>query len=288
MSNKLTIFGSAFKYGQAIDGVQKAPSLISSLGISNKLITLGNKVRHYGIIHPELRDTPGRTLGLYAANLARKVYQERVDGRRILNIGGDHTVAIGSINGILEHDPSTIVLYIDAKPDLNILASGLDLNHMVVSFLTGRENYQISQSKYLRPKLNLKNMAFIGVRDMCKCTTRTLESNNALYWCSDFINRSCGKTIINHTLDQLDPHQTRPIHVSLDMNVFGKEHAPGCGTLVKGNVNPNDVFSMLDTLRMTKRVVGMDVVEVNPLLDPSGKTVKLAMSCMERLFDNKT
>ena len=64
MNNKLSVFGSAFKYGQTKDGVQLAPSVLSKMGLSKKLSNLGNKVKHFGSLYPKDKDNNLRTVGL--------------------------------------------------------------------------------------------------------------------------------------------------------------------------------------------------------------------------------
>ena len=82
---------------------------------------------------------------------------------------------------------------------------------------------------------------------------------------------------LKYTLNKLDPTGIKPIYVSFDIGIIGND-----------NLEENEALTMLDYLNSTKRVIGMDMVEVNPTLDKSGKTVKLAMNCIERLFYNKT
>lgn len=289
-TNKITVFGSAFRFGQPKDGVQKAPGVISKAGISGQLINVGNKVRHYGMIYPELRDTIDRMVGLYNANLARKVFQERESGRKIVNIGGDHSVAIGSINGVLEHDPDTIVIWIDAHADINTMASSPSGNFhgMPLSFLTGLDNpRKLSQSKYLNPKLRFDSLALIGIRDLDKFEDDIINKYRILNYSSNDIKMVGGRDVINRTLAELDPRAEKPIYVSFDIDVFDPEVVKGTGTLAKNGIRLVNAYDMLDCLRDTGRVIGMDMVEVNPELDRKGITTMMAMACIERLFDNR-
>jgi arginase len=288
-TNKLTIFGSAFRFGQLKDGVQKAPGVMSKAGISGNLINVGNKVRHYGMIYPELRETVDRMLGVYTANLARKVFQERKTGRKIVNLGGDHSVAIGSINGVLEHDPDTIVVWIDAHADINTMSSSPSGNFhgMPLSFLTGLDSpRKLSQSRYLSPKLRFDSLALIGIRDLDQFERNVVVGNRIVNYSSEDVKRDASG-VIDNALAKLDPQANRPIYVSFDIDVFDPTVAKGTGTLAKNGIRLVNAYSILDYLRDTGRVIGMDMVEVNPELDSTGITTKIAMSCIERLFDNR-
>ena len=291
LTNKLTIFGSSFKFGQMKDGVQKAPSEMSELGIASKLISLGNNVRHYGMIYPKRKDTTNRTVGYYTANLARKVFQERKDNRRILNIGGDHSVAIGSINGILEHDPNTIIIWIDAHSDINTIESSPSGNFhgMPLAFLTGLDNpTKLSKSKYLNPKLKFDSLALLGIRDLDKFEKDIIKRHNILNFTTSDIKKKGYNYTMYNALANLDPTSSRPIYISFDIDVLDPDIAKGTGTLAKNGVSVENIFGVLDYLRNTGRVIGMDMVEVNPALDTSGDTVRIAMQCIERVFDKRT
>lgn len=288
-TNKVTVFGSAFKFGQPKDGVQKAPGVMSKAGISGDLIKVGNKVRHYGMIYPDMRETPERTVGLYTANLARKVFQEREGGRKIINIGGDHSVAIGSINGVLEHDPDTIVVWIDAHADINTMSSSPSGNFhgMPLSFLTGLDNpRKLSQSKYLIPKLRFDSLALIGIRDLDQFERDVIRKHQIVNYSSSDVKKDASGVICN-SIAKLDPQGNRPIYVSVDIDVLDPEIAKGTGTLAKNGIRLVNAYDMLDCLRDTGRVIGMDMVEVNPELDKTGITTTMAMSCISRLFDNR-
>ena len=288
-TNKLTIFGSAFRFGQLKDGVQKAPGVMSKAGISEKLINVGNKVRHYGMIYPDMRETPERTVGLYTANLARKVFQERESGRKIVNIGGDHSVAIGSINGVLEHDPDTIVIWIDAHADINTMISSPSgqFHGMPLAFLTGLDSpRKLSQSRYLIPKLGFDSLALIGIRDLDQFERNVVIGNQIANYSSEDVKRDASG-VIERAVARLDPDAKRPIYVSFDIDVFDPEVAKGTGTLARNGIRLVNAYDILDYLRDTGRVIGMDMVEVNPELDRTGVTTMMAMACIERLFDNR-
>jgi arginase len=281
LNNKLTIFGSAFKYGQPYDGVELTPAIMSAMGLAKNLVMAGNKVRHYGMMYPKIKETTLRTTGLFCANLARKVYLERKDDRRIINIGGDHTVSIGSINGVLEHDPDTIVIILDWHNDMN---SHGPLHRIPFAFLTGSaDTHDLSKSKYLKPKLKHNQMAYIGIMKHYRDNMPSIEGITCRT--ADFVEQYGGGAAVEFVLDRLDPLKQKPIFVSLDMTVVDLMH--NVESLPYHSISTNQTLEIMDALRKTKRIIGMDMVEINASFDKKNKAIKFGMQCIERLFTQK-
>ena len=109
--NGISIFGSAFKYGQRLNGVDKAPLVLKQLGLIDVIKKQGYDV-NYNIYYPRKKDLK-IIADDYYTELAKNIYKERKRGNKIINIGGDHSVAIGSINEVLKFDPDTIIIWYD-------------------------------------------------------------------------------------------------------------------------------------------------------------------------------
>ncbi len=289
LTNKLTIFGSAFRYGQQKAGVELAPSLMSTLGISRNLIKEGNKVKHFGMNYPLLKESVERTVGFYNQRLAKKVYRERRAGRKIINIGGDNSTSIGTINGVLKHDPNAIVIWVDAHPDINTQGSSPsgNMHGMPVAYLTGLEDpFSISRSPILKPKLDYNRLAYIGIRDLDPFERYIIEEKNILnYPRREFLNDNI-YDILDDMMERMDPRGEKPIHLMFDIDAVDPFFAPGTGTPVDNGLHVADAFGMCEYLAETRRVVSMDMVEVNPELDRDGMTTDLAMQLVKKTFAN--
>jgi len=290
--NNVTIFGSAFKYGQKKDGVERAPIVMDNAGLVDRLTKAGNTVKYFGPVYPEREDVPiPKIVGSYAANLTRKIYQERLEGNKIINIGGDHSVAIGSINGVLRHDPETIIVFIDAHADINTFESSPsgNMHGMPLAFVTGLEDSDKlgSSNKYLVPRLRFDRLGYIGIRDLDPFEKEIIKKHKIINYSSDDVMKQGGEFIAEKVIRKLDPSGKRPIHVSFDIDVFDPSVVCGTGSLAENGIGIVEAYRMLTYLRNTGRVVGMDMVEVNPSLDNNGVTVYLAMSCIEILFDQR-
>ena len=90
---RISIFGSAFKCGQRLNGVDKAPYRLKELGLVETVEKCGYRVDNYDIYYPTKKRDKLRTLGHYSAEMAKRIYKQRKKGNKIINIGGDHSVA---------------------------------------------------------------------------------------------------------------------------------------------------------------------------------------------------
>jgi arginase len=296
-SNLVTIFGSCMRHGQPFKGVEKAPLFLSKHGIAGKLVEKGNKVKHFGFKYPKIRDTKERTIGLFSAQLAQNVYRERRRcNRRILNIGGDHSVAIGSINGILENDPDALIIWVDAHADLNDKQTSEtgNIHGMPLAYLTGCENPNVpgfSMSKYVRPKLDKDSVVYIGLRDVDFHEKEKIAQNNMTHYTSEEVASFGATEIINDALALKDPMGTRPIYLSFDIDSIDPRWTPSTGTPVSDGMSIYNAMDLCRTLNMTKRVIGMDLVEFNPDLQKNitdvAKTMKSSMILPQLVFNNR-
>jgi arginase len=287
--NRLTVFGSAFHHGQSHLGVERTPGLLSTLGIARNLRRQGNSVRHRGMVYPQMKETVERTVGFYNQKLAKQVYQERKAGRRIINIGGDNSVSIGSINGILEHDPDTIVIWVDAHPDINTQDSSPsgNIHGMPLAYLTGLEDPEgISRSPYLKPKLRFDRLAYIGIRDINPYERYIIEEKKILNYSRRDSPNDNIYDIMDDLMEKMDPKGEKPIHLMFDIDAVDPYFAPGTGTPVHNGLHTFDAKALCEYLAQTKRVISMDMVEVNPYMDREGITTDLAMDLIERTFAN--
>ncbi len=286
----LSIFGSAFRYGQPKLGVEKAPALMSKFGVAKQLRSDGNKVKHWGTNYPKIKDTTERTVGLYNQILAKRVARDRKAGRRIINLGGDNSTSIGSINGVLHHDPDAIVVWVDAHADINTQSASKsgNMHGMPLAYLTGLEDpLNISRSSYLTPKLGFDQFVYIGTRDIDPFEQYIIDINDIPNYTADIVATEGIDYVIEDMFDRIDPRKEKPIHLMFDIDAIDPMFAPGTGTPVSDGLDVGDAWYLCKYFGSTGRVVSMDMVEVNPELDNNDITTKLALSLVNMTFNGQ-
>lgn len=205
--------------------------------------------------------------------LTRSVCTSLQQGFTPLFLGGDHSLAWGSISGVLTYDPDVAVVYIDAHGDINTAASTMSKHvhgiHMSFLMNLGEQEYNC---KFTRHPLLPKNLLFVG--------TRSLDPEEHAIIGREKIQMLSSKNINTHPIDItlaeiskfIKSHKN--IHISLDIDVLDPLVAPGTGVPEKDGINVGQLKAILKILFDSKQVISMDIVEFNPLLDKADKTLK--------------
>lgn len=205
--------------------------------------------------------------------LTRSVCTSLQQGFTPLILGGDHSLAWGSISGVVTYDPDVAVVYIDAHGDINTAASTMSKHvhgiHMSFLMNLGEQEYNC---KFTRHPLLAKNLLFVG--------TRSLDPEEHAIIGREKIQMLSSKNINAHPIDItlaeiskfIKSHKN--IHISLDIDVLDPLVAPGTGVPEKDGINVGQLKAILKILFDSKQVISMDIVEFNPLLDKADKTHK--------------
>lgn len=216
---------------------------------------------------------------------------------RILVLGGDHCLAIGSISAISRlcstalqeatragqslpfKKPELLIVWVDAHADINTptSTSSGSLHGCPVSLLLGLDPEGWSQLKHFQwankvlpfganAFIDAKRLIYIGARDIEESEKKTLDSLNIKVVGMDQVNKAdCRiQTILNAWLKQVDPKGEHPIHLSFDIDGIDPKFAPSTGTPVPNGLSPKEGQEIIRLLKSTNRLVSMDVVEVNP------------------------
>lgn len=284
----LALIGAPFKFGQPKNGVNLAPDMLKkdilTLDIEFspvELIDLGN------IQADEMQYNDEQAILNYNVKIANLVQEKLEKGFNILTIGGDHTIAIGSINGVFNYNPDTIVIWVDAHADINtkLTSPSGNMHGMPVAYLTGLEKIHNHKNfNVLQPKLNFDRIAYIGIRDLDEDEKKILKEHKILaYWIED-VKKIGIQKIMTDILSKLDPNNNKNIHLSFDIDGIDPIYAPSTGTVVEKGLTENDIFIICKKLKKTQRLRSMDIVEINPMIGSKGdneKTLKLAMECIK-------
>lgn len=225
--------------------------------------------------------------------IIEKVPEILKENDQYLLIGGDHSIGFGSISGHMNYDPNLAVIWVDAHADLNLnITSPTGNTHgMPVSlFLEDlRKHWRgIDISKFAPHCLPSRQLVYIGLRDIDSYEKYLMQKLGIKHFAMDNVDKLGINRVLEETLDYIDPK--RNIHVSFDIDALDKAIAPSTGTAVSGGLTLREGMHIMDTIRETDRLRGVDLVEVNPHIGNEADvqaTVSAALNLIKVTFGYK-
>ena len=280
------MIGAALDLGQDRRGVDMGPSAIRYAGLDARLDELGHEYVDCGNVEtavaeattagdeqarflPQIKDTSQRI----AALVARAAREDSVP----VVLGGDHSVALGSLAGLAEvHGPGGTI-WIDAHGDLNspdTSPSG-NVHGMVLAAVLGLAGDRFRGDGWGLPAVAPGRVALVGVRSLDDGEREVLRELDAKVFTMSDVDRLGIERAIRESLT----HVAGPgfVHVSLDMDAMDPEVAPGVGTPVRGGLSYREAHLAMELIAESGLASSLDVVEVNPILDRENETAQLAV-----------
>ncbi|MGD8352954.1 MAG: arginase [Pseudomonadota bacterium] len=291
MAKEIQIIGVPLALGQSYRGVDLGPGAVRYAGLSASLEELGYTVHDSGNLDVPVRDSlehersqhylPSITMvceAVYAAG-CRAVEEGRIP----VFLGGDHSISIGSIAGVMCRAPVG-VLYIDAHADFNTDRSSPsgNIHGMGLAAVLGDGYPDLVGVGRLQTRLQPEDIVIMGLRDLDKGERKRLsDSGIRVYTMRDIDERGMG-AVARESIEMLG-HRER-LHVSLDIDALDPEMAPGAGTLVPGGLTYREAQLLMEIVSDSGRLSSMDIVEINPILDDHNKTAKMAVDLAVSAF----
>jgi len=294
---KLSIIGMPMDLGQMRRGVDMGPSAIRYAGVVERLRELFDEVHDLGDIpvgRPEVvidEQSNLRNLNLVAEKneaLSNEVDQAITSGSFPLVLGGDHSIAIGTLAGVSKHYKNLGVIWYDAHGDLNTaetspsgnihgmpLAVSLGIGHKLLTNVGGYE-----------PKIKPENIVIIGARALDEGEKELIKDSGIKVYTMHEIDRLGMTRVMEETIKYLK-ERTDGVHLSLDLDGLDPHDAPGVGTPVTGGISYRESHLAMEMLAESKIVTSAEFVEVNPILDDKNKTASVAVALMGSLFGEK-
>lgn len=279
------IIGAPVDLGQQRRGVDMGPSAIRAAGLNSALVRLGHKVTDAGNIFSPEKETrrPKNERALYETevtqaceNLAKKVEGAVARDRLPVVLGGDHSIAMGTVAGLVRARGEHGVIWVDAHADFNTpetSASG-NIHGMPLAAICGRGG-SLAEIGGVSPKVREEKVVLIGLRDVDALEADAVQDSKI----TSFTMRDIDELGIGRVMDeaiQVAGGGMERIHVSFDIDAVDPRWAPGSGTLVDGGLSYREAHLIMEKLHDSEKVGGVELVEVNPLLDEHNKTGKLA------------
>ncbi|XP_011686995.1 PREDICTED: arginase-1 isoform X2 [Wasmannia auropunctata] len=262
-SGKVGIIGVPFDKGQKKEGVACGPEAIRAARLIDELKILELDVRDYGDVlynANNINDVKNMShLGHVAScmsNLSEQIRQVLRDGRQALTIGGDHSLSIGTIDGHVKERQDVAVIWVDAHADLNTnkTSESGNVHGMPVALLTLElADYwpYLPGMDWQMPILSIRNVAYIGLRSIDRYERLIIEKFGI-------------HDVMHMALNKIDPHNSRSLHVSFDIDALDPLEAPSTGTPVRGGLSLREAIHLMEEISRTHRLRAIDLVEVNP------------------------
>ena len=286
----ITVIGFPMDLGSGRRGVDMGPSALRIAGLESKLEQLGYKVEDTGDINIEimekqkLHDPKLRYLNEILKTskvLASRVEKVLEQNKFPLCIGGDHSMALGTIAGVSSYckkNKLTLgVIWIDAHTDMNTddtTFSG-NIHGMPLAASMGLGNAELVNLYGFAPKLKPENCAIIAARSIDIEERKNIKKlNPSVYTMSD-VDKLGIHRIISRVLKQFK-EKVDHIHVSFDVDSVDPNFAPGVGTPVPGGLNYREAHSLMESIAECGCMSSLEVAEVNPILDVHNSSAMFA------------
>lgn len=293
------IVGAPVESGAGRRGCQMGPEALRTAGLAEALVELGCDVEDRGDVVPPQLDEIAH--GFTAKNLTETVawtmaleqaaHQAMASGRLPIFAGGDHSLSLGTVSGVArfarDQDRPQFVLWLDAHPDfhrLDTTTSG-NLHGTPVAYFTGQDSFAGFFPPPAAP-VQLANICMMGIRSVDPQEHKGLLE----------------KGVMVHDMRQIDEHGiARPLidflnrvrdaggmlHVSLDVDFLEPDIAPAVGTTVPGGTTYREAHLIMEIVSESGLMTSLDLVELNPFLDHSGRTASLLVDLTASLMGKR-
>ncbi|MFJ5716803.1 arginase [Neobacillus sp. NPDC093127] len=297
MSKKLSIIGMPMDLGQMRRGVDMGPSAIRYAGINERLKPLFDDIHDLGDIpigRPEVvvdKESNLRNLDLVAEKselLAKKVDEAIQSGSFPLVLGGDHSIAIGTLAGVAKHYKNLGVIWYDAHGDLNTAETSPsgNIHGMPLAASIGLGHPALTEIGGYSPKVKPENVVIIGARSLDEGERILIKETGIKVYTMHEIDRLGMAKVMEETISYFQ-ERTDGVHLSLDLDGLDPNDAPGVGTPVIGGISYRESHLAMEMLEEAKIITSAEFVEVNPILDDKNKTASIAVGLMGSLFGEK-
>ena len=285
---------------QCKPGVDAAPMALIDSGLVDQLSDdLKYSVHYDGQVHvykdlmpkddPEYRGMKNaKAVDAVTHELSRQVYEHARKGRFVLTLGGDHSIAIGTISGTAKAMRERLgrdiaVIWVDAHADINTPESSDsgNIHGMPLAFLTGLASDKEGQPfGWIKDdqRISPKKLVYIGLRDVDRGEKKILRDNGIKAFSMHDIDRHGIGKVMDMALGWIG--SDTPIHLSFDIDALDPMWAPSTGTAVRGGLTLREGDFIAECVHETGSLIALDLVEVNPSLEEKGAadTVRAGVS----------
>ncbi|KAG0098767.1 Arginase, catabolizes arginine to ornithine and urea [Podila epicladia] len=245
------VIGVPFSGGQPRDGVDQGPLKIIEFGLLDQLKELDWQVkfdghRDYTLMQPASDPPVGKLLNAryvsaVTESVANSVASHLKEGSLALTLGGDHSIALGTVSGTMSVHPDAGLIWVDA--------------------------HAIKEFSWVKPCLTPDRLVYIGLRDVDAGEKKILREHGIKAFSMHEVDKYGIAKVVEMAIEHISPNGSRPIHLSYDVDALDPSIAPSTGTPVRGGLTFREGHYICEAVHETGCLVAMDLMEVNPSLE---------------------
>jgi arginase len=297
--HRIAVLGAPIDLGASVRGTLMGPAALRTAGLITVLESLGLDVADYGDVGIADMTEPGdeppakakhyRQIQRWSRVLARRSHELAQTGAIPVFLGGDHSLSMGSVNGIARHcreiGRELFVLWLDAHADYNTPETTITANMhgMSAAFLCGEPGLDGLLGDEARTPITPDQLELFGIRSIDRAEKELLRLRRISIADMRAIDEFGVGVLTRRILDKVRA-RNGVLHVSFDVDFLDPEVAPGVGTTVPGGATYREAHLIMEMLHDSGLVRSVDIVELNPFLDERGKTARVAVELIASLF----
>ena len=290
----IAVIGAPLDLGQGRRGVDMGPSALRVANLNRRIASLGYVVEDLGNLYvdqaeaseegdprakylPQIAATCGRLAALVAETLER--------GSVPLVLGGDHSVAIGTVSGVSSYlrrrGEETGLIWLDAHADMNTPESSPsgNVHGMPLACVVGIGPPELTGISGYRPTVAPGRAVIVGLRDVDKTEKPQVRESGVHAFTMRDIDERGLRAVMEEAIG-LASDGVAGLHLSLDMDFVDPRDAPGVGTPVRGGVTYREAHLAMEMICDSGKMLSLEVVEVNPVIDEVNRTADLAVELL--------
>ncbi|HYR91566.1 MAG TPA: arginase [Terriglobia bacterium] len=296
--SRISIVGVPMDLGADRRGVDMGPSALRYANLNEKLKELGHEVQDLGdldVIIPETRHFGDphakylREIVDACRHLANLVLEIRDEGRTPLVLGGDHSIALGTVSGVSEsfrrHHQKLGLIWFDAHADFNtpeISPSG-NVHGMPMAGIMGYGPAELTQILGFSPKIQPQHAVMVGIREVDPAERELVKKSGVRVFTMKEIDRRGIGAVMDEALS-IVTNGTDGFAATLDADFLDPNESPGVATPVRGGADYREAHLAMEMLADTKKMVSFEITEINPILDVQNKTAYFGMELILSAF----
>jgi arginase len=299
LTRRIALLGAPIEIGASQRGTLMGPAALRTAGLSTVLGALGFEVEDHGDIAigeaAGLADAPPdnarhyREIQRWIRTLSARAYELASSGALPIFLGGDHSLSMGSVNGLARHwrerGRELFVVWLDAHADYNTPATTLsgNMHGMSAAFLCGEPGLDGLLGDEPRASIGPDQLELFGVRSIDKLERDLLRARRVSVADMRQIDEFGVSVLMRRVIDKVKA-RNGVLHVSFDVDFLDPSLAPGVGTTVPGGATYREAHLVMEMLHDSGLVRSADIVELNPFLDERGRTARTAVELIASLF----
>jgi arginase len=289
--SNISVIGAPLDLGQGRRGVDMGPSALRVANLNARVASLGYVVEDLGNVpvdqaeaspegHPHAKYLP--QIAATCQRLAMLVEEALGRGSVPLVLGGDHSVAVGTVGGVSHHYRSRGegigLIWLDAHADMNTpeTSPSGNVHGMPLACILGTGPQELAGMFGYRPKVAPARTVIVGLRDVDQEEKLKVKQSGVHVFTMRDIDERGLRSVMEEAI-RLATEGAAGFHLSLDMDFVDPKDAPGVGTPVRGGATYREAHLAMEMICDSGKMVSMEVVEVNPVIDEVNRTADLGV-----------